>query len=76
MRMLELAHGLSNLKASSLIRNDSAVLQWRKREGGRKKEDVEKNLLKRKEGAVPFIATSCEDRVGIVGAEKRTHSGP
>ena len=48
-----------------VIQSDSAETGWRPR----KKEDVEKTLLKRKEGAVPFIATSCEDRVGIVGAE-------
>ena len=72
--MQELAHGhaLSNLAAPSLIRSDGA-------ETGR--TPTKRKMLKRtpskggKEGAVPFIATSCEDRVGIVGAEKRTHSG-
>ena len=72
--MQELAHGhaLSNLAAPSLIRSDGA-------ETGR--TPTKRKMLKRtpskggKEGAVPFIATSCEDRVGIVGGEKRTHSG-
>ena len=58
-------------RGAVVIQSDSAETGRRPR----KKEDVEKTLLKRKEGAVPFIATSCEDRVGIVGAEKRTHSG-